>query len=199
MTELSRKLPQPEIDPAHLDTLHARLVTAAEADRLIDISYRIIESPVGDLLVAATEHGLLRVAYQCEDHERILQLLSDQVSPRVLEAPRRLDAVARQLDEYLSGARQAFEVPLDLRLAHGFRLSVLSQLQLIGYGLTQSYADIARAAGNPRAVRAVGTACARNPLPIVVPCHRVVRSDGSLGNYVGGPEVKHTLLALEAA
>ena len=121
------------------------------------------------------------------------------VSPRVLRAPGRLDAVARQLDEYFAGRRRTFDVPLDFRLARGFRRAVLAHLPEIGYGRTESYAQVAAAAGSPKAVRAVGTACAKNPLPVVVPCHRVVRSDGSYGGYAGGEEAKRTLLTIEAA
>jgi len=117
----------------------------------------------------------------------------------VLHAPARLAPAARQLEEYFSGHRTAFDLPLDLRLSGGFRRDVLTRLREVAYGTTASYASLAAAAGSPRAVRAVGTACATNPLPVVVPCHRVVRSDGALGGYVGGAEAKRTLLTLEAA
>src|SRR3954469_23237092 len=120
-------------------------------------------------------------------------------TPRGRPPRPRLSAAVRQLEEYFAGRRTAFELPLDLRLAAGFRRPVLTQLRQVGYGTTASYATVAAAAGSPRAVRAVGTACATNPLPVVVPCHRVVRSDGALGNYVGGVAAKRTLLALEAA
>jgi methylated-DNA-[protein]-cysteine S-methyltransferase len=117
----------------------------------------------------------------------------------VLHAPERLDTVAREFEEYFAGRRSLFDIPLDFQLSQGFRRTVLARLTGIGYGQTASYAAIAAAAGNPKAVRAVGSACATNPLPIVVPCHRVVRSDGSIGPYVGGTEAKHALLRLEAA
>jgi methylated-DNA-[protein]-cysteine S-methyltransferase len=129
----------------------------------------------------------------------VLAKLAGAVSPRILRAPARLDAVARQLSEYFDGGRRMFDVPLDFRLSNGFRRAVLAHLPAIGYGNTESYAQVAAAAGSPRAVRAVGTACATNPLPVVVPCHRVVRSDGSFGGYVGGEDAKRTLLTLEAA
>jgi methylated-DNA-[protein]-cysteine S-methyltransferase len=129
----------------------------------------------------------------------VLETLARAVSPRLLLAPGRLDGAAREIDEYFAKRRSAFDVPLDLRLAHGFRRTVLSHLPEIGYGKTASYAAVARASGNAKAVRAVGSACATNPLPVVVPCHRVVRSDGSIGEYVGGVEAKRALLALEAA
>jgi methylated-DNA-[protein]-cysteine S-methyltransferase len=177
--------------------LHDRLVADAERAGLLDVAYRTVDSPVGPLLLAATPAGLVRVAYGSPDEA--LTSLADKVSPRILHAPGRLDAVARQLDEYFARTRHTFDVPLDLRLASGFRRSVLDHLPDIGYGRTASYADVAAAAGSPRAVRAVGTACALNPVPVVLPCHRVVRSDGSMGRYAGGDDAKRTLLALEAA
>ncbi|MGW0890866.1 methylated-DNA--[protein]-cysteine S-methyltransferase [Saccharopolyspora sp. NPDC002578] len=181
-----------------LERLHGRLATAAEREGLLDVAYRTVDSPVGSLLLAATERGLVRVAFPGQDHEAVLAALADQVSPRVLAAPARLDAVSAQLDEYFAGRRHEFDVPLDLRLSTGFRRAVLDHLPRIAYGGTESYAQVAAAAGSPRAVRAVGTACATNPLPVVVPCHRVVRSDGSTGGYAGGPEAKRTLLTLES-
>lgn len=188
----------PEPTTAELSALHARLAEHAERDGLIDVAYRSLDTPVGSLLLAATEAGLVRVAYPSQGHDAVLSALAASISPRVLAAPRRLDAVARELDEYFAGNRRDFDVPLDLRLAAGFRRAVLEQLRVIGYGRTESYAAVAAAAGSPRAVRAVGSACATNPLPVVVPCHRVVRSDGKPGEYVAGAEVKRRLLALEA-
>ncbi len=179
--------------------LHARLVADAAEAGILDVAYRTIDSPVGSLLLAATEIGLVRVAYASEGHDGVLGQLADRVSPRVLRAPRRLDQVAREIEEYFAGRRNVFDLVLDYQLSHGFRRTVLRHLREIGYGATASYAAIAAAAGNPNAVRAVGTACAKNPLPVVVPCHRVVRSDGSLGQYVGGPEAKRALLTLESA
>jgi methylated-DNA-[protein]-cysteine S-methyltransferase len=141
----------------------------------------------------------VRVAYESQDHDAVLAALAARVSPRVLRAPARLDAVARQLDDYFAGRRPTFDLPLDLQLAHGFRREVLTHLRDIAYGSTASYGVVAAATGHPKAVRAVGTACAVNPLPIVIPCHRVVRSDGTIGAYVGGVAAKRTLLDLEAA
>jgi methylated-DNA-[protein]-cysteine S-methyltransferase len=189
----------PEIDEDASRRLHARLATAAQRDGLLDIAYRTLDTPVGTLLLAATEQGLVRVAYDREDHDAVLAKLAGAVSPRILRAPARLDAVARQLSEYFDGGRRLFDVPLDFRLSTGFRRAVLAHLPEIRYGNTESYAQVAAAAGSPRAVRAVGTACATNPLPVVVPCHRVVRSDGSFGGYVGGEDAKRTLLTMEAA
>lgn len=190
MTELFPLAPV----PAHL---HDRLAADAEREGILDVAYRTVDTPVGTLLLAATRAGLVRVAYGAPDEA--LAVLAEKVSPRVLRAPARLDPVVRQLDEYFAGTRRHFDVPLDLRLATGFRRAVLDRLPDIAYGRTASYAEIAAAAGSPRAVRAVGTACALNPVPVVVPCHRVVRSDGSMGRYAGGETVKRTLLELEAA
>jgi len=188
-----------DADDGALARLHQRLEHDADADGVLDVAYRTIDTPVGTLLLAATTVGLIRVAYDIEDHDAVLTRIAGAVSPRILRAPARLDSVARQIDEYFAKRRTAFEVPVDLRLAEGFRRSVIEHLRAIGYGHRESYAAVAAAIGNPRAVRAVGTACAHNPLPVVIPCHRVVRSDGSTGQYVGGPVAKSTLLDLEAA
>jgi methylated-DNA-[protein]-cysteine S-methyltransferase len=182
-----------------LAALRERLAADAQRSGLLDVAYRTVDSPVGELLLASTDRGLLRVAYAVEGHDSVLTMIADQVSPRILRAPARLDDAALQLDEYFAGRRQVFDLPLDMRLAHGFRRIVLDHLRDIAYGTTASYASVATASGHPKAVRAVGTACARNPLPVVVPCHRVVRSDGSVGGYAGGPEAKRALLRLEAA
>ena len=184
---------------AELAALHGRLADSAEAEGVLDVAYRTLDTPVGTLLLAATRSGLVRVAYGIEDHDQVLETLATRVSPRILKAPRRLDAAAREIDEYLTGQRRGFDLPLDYSLSAGFRRKVLAHLPGIGYGHTASYAAVAAAVGSPRAVRAVGTACATNPLPVVVPCHRVVRSDGHLGGYRGGPAAKRLLLELEAA
>jgi methylated-DNA-[protein]-cysteine S-methyltransferase len=186
-------------DPGDLPRLRARLAVAAQRDGILDVAYRTIDSPVGPLLLAATEAGLVRIAYAREDHDAVLQSLADRISPRVLNAPGRLDAAARELDEYFAGQRRGFDLPLDWQLSAGFRRAVLSHLGEIGYGQTASYAAVAALAGNPKAVRATATACATNPLPLVVPCHRVIYSDGRIGRYLGGPEAKRALLLLEAA
>jgi methylated-DNA-[protein]-cysteine S-methyltransferase len=179
--------------------LHDRLAAAAAGAGILDVAYRTLDTPVGALLLAATEQGLLRVDYPREDHNAVLAQLADRVSPRVLHAPARLDPAAQEIEEYFAGRRSRFDLPLDFRLSHGFRRTVLSHLAEIGYGRTASYAAVAAAAGNPKAVRAVGTACATNPLPVVLPCHRVVRSDGTVGQYVGGVDAKRLLLTLEGA
>jgi methylated-DNA-[protein]-cysteine S-methyltransferase len=194
-TELTEHFP---VEQEDLRRLHARLELAAHADDLLDVAYRTVDSAVGSLLLAATPQGLLRVAFANEGHDLVLQNLSERISPRVLQAPTRLDPVARQLDEYFTGRRHSFDVTLDWSLSHGFRRTVLGHLATdVSYGDTASYAALARLSGSPKAVRAVGTACATNPIPIVVPCHRVIRSDGTVGSYRGGPAAKRVLLDLE--
>lgn len=188
--------------PVHtdeLESLRSRLAERAGHDGLLDVAYRTIDTPLGTLLLAATDRGLVRVAYEREQFERVLDTIARRVSPRILRTPARLDEVARELDEYFTGHRRTFDLALDHSLSAGFRAEVHRNLPTIGYGHTASYGEVAALVGRPRAVRAVGTACATNPLPIVVPCHRVVRSDGSLGGYVGGVEAKTTLLTLEGA
>jgi methylated-DNA-[protein]-cysteine S-methyltransferase len=192
-----RELSDPS--PEALAALHRRLEDAAADADLLDVAYTTVDSPVGPLLLAATTRGLARVAFQIEDHDRVLETISARISPRILRAPKRLDEAMRELDEYFAGRRKAFDLPLDLGLSAGFRQLVQRQLTHIAYGHTQSYGQVAAAVGNPKAVRAVGTACATNPLPVVLPCHRVLRSDGSLGGYAGGPATKAVLLTLESA
>jgi len=194
--DLARAFPD---TPDQLAVLRERLAAAADRDGLLDVAYRTLDSPVGPLLLAATEQGLVRVAFAGEGHDAVLQALADKISPRVLHAPARLDAATRELAEYFAGQRRRFDLPLDWRLSAGFRRTVLSHLPEIGYGHTASYAAAAALAGRPKAIRAAATACATNPLPVVVPCHRVVLSDGRIGNYRGGPEAKRILLTLEEA
>jgi len=200
MIEFSGRLDKlTEVDDVTLARLDHRLEQRATEAGLLDVAFRTIDSPVGPLLLAATPLGLVRVAYQREGYDAVLQALARKISPRILAAPRRLDEAAGQFEEYFAGRRTTFDLALDLRLSAGFRRTVLGHLAAISYGHTESYAEVAAATGHPGAVRAVGSACATNPLPVVVPCHRVVRSDGSLGGYLGGLEVKRTLLELEAA
>jgi methylated-DNA-[protein]-cysteine S-methyltransferase len=197
MNQLADLFASPD-DTQILARLHKELEGAAEQDALLDVAYRTVDSPVGPLLLAATERGIVRVAYDVEDHDQVLDVLAHKLSPRVLRAPKRLDGAARELDEYFGGRRQSFGLPLDRSLSKGFRLLVQQHLPEIGYGQTLSYRQVAELVGNPKAVRAVATACATNPLPVLVPCHRVVRSDGTSGDYVGGAAAKTTLLTLEA-
>lgn len=188
-----------DTDDEALARLRAELARRAAARGVLDVAYRTLDTPLGALLLAATQDGLVRLAYSREGHEAVLAALAVDVSPRVLAAPRRLDSAARQLDEYFAGSRQRFELPVDLRLRSGFRRRVLEALRQLPFGKTVSYGVLAGEVGSPRASRAVGSACATNPVPIVVPCHRVVRGDGAIGGYVGGADAKATLLALEAA
>lgn len=197
--DLTEDLTRAFDSPGDLARLHARLAEEAWREGILDVSYRTVDSPVGPLLLAATEAGLVRIAYASEGHETVLRALADRISPRILNAPARLDGPARELGEYFDGRRRSFDVPLDWRLATGFRRAVLSRLSAIGYGRTASYAAVAGLAGNPKAIRAAATACATNPLPVVVPCHRVIYSDGRIGRYLGGAEAKRLLLDLEAA
>lgn len=179
--------------------LHQRLTGQAQAEGLLDVAYRTMDTPIGSLLLVTTTQGLVRIAFDGEGHDQVLEHLSDVISPRILRAPARLDDVVRELDEYFAGRRRVFDLVVDHRLTKGFRGEVLEHLRTIAYGGTQTYAQVASAAGRPKAVRAVGSACANNPIPVVVPCHRVVRSDGSLGGYRGGLPAKRELLALELA
>ncbi|GAB4076468.1 methylated-DNA--[protein]-cysteine S-methyltransferase [Nostocoides australiense] len=189
--------PASPIDVADLTALHARLIAGAKTEGLIDIAYRTVDSPVGPLLVAATSTGLVRVAFEIEDFDRVLAALAALVSPRILHTPHRLDIVARALDDYFAGRRTGFDLPLDHALSSGFRERVQRHLVQIPYGQTTTYGQLAADLGSPRAVRAVGTACSTNPLPIIQPCHRVLRGDGALGGYLGGVHVKRSLIALE--
>ncbi|WOQ16065.1 methylated-DNA--[protein]-cysteine S-methyltransferase [Raineyella sp. W15-4] len=187
----------PPVTGAELSALEAHLAREAAARGLLDVAYRTVDTPVGPLLLASTERGLVRVAFELEDFTSVLETLAARISPRILEAPRRLDPVAHELDEYFAGRRHVFDVAVDLALSSGFRQTVQRYLPHIRYGHTLSYRQVAEQVGNPNASRAVGSACATNPLPVVVPCHRVVRTDGQLGGYLGGVAVKATLLTLE--
>lgn len=164
----------------------------------LDVGYDVVDSPIGALLVAATDVGIVRIAFEREGHDTVLADLAEAIGPRIDHAPRRTAEAARQLAEYFAGTRRRFELPVDLRSVSGFRRTVLDRLGDIAYGTTASYTQTAAAAGNPGAVRAVGSACSHNPVPVVVPCHRVVRSDGTIGQYLGGTDAKVALLALEA-
>lgn len=181
-----------------MDRLNAELATRAGAEGVLDVAYADCDAPFGRLLVAATDRGLVRVAFASEGADDVLQELADRVSPRLLRAPARLDRVRRELDEYFAGGRREFELALDWSLSAGFLRRAREAALAIPYGQVRTYAQLAAAAGSPRAVRAAGNAMARNPLPIVVPCHRVLRTGGGLGGYGGGLPVKRLLLDLEA-
>ncbi len=197
MNSQTKKAAPTQEESAALDRLHEQLVAEAAKHELVDISYRIVDSPIGRLLLAGTEAGLVRVAFETEGHEHILEVLAEKISPRILKNPRNFDRAAYQLEQYFDGTLHDFDLPLDLQLSTAFRRQVQLELGNIGYGQTRSYSQVAEHIGKPKAVRAVGSACATNPLPIVLPCHRVLRSDGSLGGYLGGLDVKTTLLRLE--
>jgi methylated-DNA-[protein]-cysteine S-methyltransferase len=187
------------VNAGQLSWLHESLAASAARDNILDVAYRTMDTPVGSLLLAATPRGIVRVAFESEGFDEVLVSLAQRLSPRILAAPAQLDEAAQELDEYFAGHRKVFDLALDFSLAAGFRRQVLNHLQTIGYGRTESYADVATAAGSPKAMRAVGSACATNPLPVLVPCHRVLRSDGALGGYLGGLDAKRALLALEVA
>jgi len=214
MTELERALRR---GPAHAseigDSRGARTDSAADAalaaaqrltnrvaERgLADISYAPVDSPFGELLLAASEQGLLRLAFPEEDSDAVLERLAARVSPRIVEALAQLDPIRRELDEYFEGRRREFELPLDWTLVGPFGRRVLGATAQIPYGRVLTYTEIAAEAGSPRGSRAAGNALGANPIPIVVPCHRVLRGSGALGGYAGGLDRKQFLLELEEA
>ena len=177
--------------------LSALVARRAEADGLADIAYTTTDSPFGTLTLAATEEGLVTLGLPNLPTDEVLENLSAKVSPRILEAPGRLDEARRELDLYFEGRLKRFDIPLDWRLSSGFRQKVLRQIDRIPFGETRSYREVATGAGNERAVRAAGSACGSNPIAIIVPCHRVLRTGGGLGGYGGGLELKEELLRLE--
>ncbi len=185
-----------------VDDLRARgapeIAPAATAAGLVDVAYAVHDSPMGTLLLAATPRGLVRIAYlDSSEQERVLAELARRVSPRVLLAPRQLDEDRRQLEQYFTGTRQVFELPIDWRLCAGFGRRVLDATARIPFGALSTYKEVATEAGSPRGSRAAGNALGSNPLPIVVPCHRVVHTGGGLGGYTGGLERKRLLLGVE--
>jgi methylated-DNA-[protein]-cysteine S-methyltransferase len=184
---------------ADLEAAKRALVDRADGEGLVEVAYARMDSPFGELLLAATDKGIVRLGLPNYPGDDVLAELAAVVSPRVLEAPARLDPARRELDAYFEGRLDRFEVPVDWRLAHGFRGKVLHQIARIPYGKTLSYGEVAAKAGNPRAFRAAGTACGSNPVPLIVPCHRVVQASGEPGNYGGGPEMKRALLELEGS
>jgi len=177
----------------------SRLSTRIAAEGLADVSYAPVESPFGTLLAAATTRGLVRVAFPEEDVDVVLERLARQLSPRIIEAPGPLDPIKRELDEYFAGRRRAFELPLDWALIGVFARRVLRATSAIPYGSVHTYSEVAAEAGSPRGSRAAGNALGSNPIPIVIPCHRVLRTGGALGGYAGGLPRKRYLLELEGA
>jgi methylated-DNA-[protein]-cysteine S-methyltransferase len=176
-----------------------RLAERAAAEGLVDVAYALVDSPVGPLVAATTPRGLVEISYDADELDTVLDTLSRRLSPRVLEAPTRLDAVRRELEEYFEGKRTEFDLPLDWSLTKGFFQRVLRATARVPYGEVSTYRAMAAKAGNERAVRAAGNALGSNPIPIVVPCHRILRTGGGLGGYGGGVEVKEFLLKLEGA
>ena len=184
-------------EAADVDALVTSALRRADAEGLVDVAWAVEDTPIGPLTLAATPTGVVRIGFGHED--AVLDELATAVSPRVVHLPARLDDVRRQLDQYFAGKRRAFEVPIDRRLSHGYRRTVLEALTEVPYGETVSYKDLAERTGKPTASRAVGSAMATNPIPIVVPCHRVLRTGGALGGYGGGLDTKVWLLQLEGA
>jgi methylated-DNA-[protein]-cysteine S-methyltransferase len=189
---MTTKTKSPTLDK-NLKVLRER----AAAEGLLDVAYATADSPFGTLLLAKTPQGLVRLGLPNEDADEMLADLAGRISPRVLETPGALDRERRELEDYFAGRRHDFDLPIDWQLSHGFLLRARQGIAAIPYGETRTYTDLARGAGNERAVRAAGSACSRNPIPLVVPCHRVLRSDGSLGGYAGGLEMKEKLLEME--
>lgn len=187
--------------PAGLDVADAvrRATARAAAEGAADIAYAELDSPLGPLVAATTDAGLVRLAYAewFGGRDAVLEQLASRVSPRIVEARARFDVLDRELDEYFRGARRSFDVPVDLRLTSGFTTKILEAIRAIPFGRTSNYKGVAAAAGNERAVRAAGNACGANPVPIVIPCHRVLKTGGGLGGYTGGVEKKEVLLRLE--
>jgi methylated-DNA-[protein]-cysteine S-methyltransferase len=188
-----------------LDRAVEGLLARADRDGLIDVAYANVDSPFGNLLLARTARGVVKLALPSHrgstiSEDEVLEELAARISPRVLESPKQLDQERRELDAYFEGKRDQFDVRVDWSLtSEGFRSRALHAVARIPYGKTRTYGEIARAAGNERAFRAAGTACGHNPVPLFVPCHRVVQSGGGIGNYGGGPEMKQALLELEGA
>ncbi len=199
--DLERRLteavgPAPTLD---LDRLRTTLARRAADNGLLDVAYGTHDSPLGTLTVMVTPRGLVRLAYAHEAVDEQLAELAAAISPRIMSAPERTDEVRRQLDDYFAGTRYEFDVPIDWRLVHGFAGEVLRATARIPFGAVSTYRDVAAAAGSPRAYRAAGNALGSNPVPIVVPCHRVLHAGGGLGGYTGGLERKRYLLRLEGA
>jgi methylated-DNA-[protein]-cysteine S-methyltransferase len=199
MTDLEQRLhhaPPAELDPR---ALGAALAQRAGMAALLDVAYAELDSPIGELIVFVTPRGLLRVKYADEPIEGVLAEVAARVSPRILRAPSRTDAVRRELEGYFALRRRRFDLPIDWSLVRGFAGSVLRETARIPFGDVRSYGQVASQAGSPRAARAAGNALGSNPIPIVVPCHRVLHADGGLGGYSGGLDRKRYLLALEGS
>jgi methylated-DNA-[protein]-cysteine S-methyltransferase len=200
MTDLEQRLHNAPPD-AFFDRprLASELAQRAAAARLLDVAYAPIDSPLGQLTVFVTPRGLLRIAYDNETADAVMAEVAEQISPRILRTAKRTDEARRQLDGYFASNRRRFDLPIDWSLVHGFARGVLRATAQLPFGKTSTYGQLARAAGSPRAARAAGNALGSNPIPIVVPCHRVLHADGTLGGYSGGLDRKRILLALEGS
>ena len=199
MTDLEQRLAAlpdggPQLD---LDRLQAELARRAARAGILDVAYARADSPLGTLTVFVTRRGVVRVAYENEPDDLLFEELADGVSPRLLRDPGRTDAARREVEDYFEGRRRTFDLPIDWSLVHGFAVGVLQATARVPFGEVSSYGDVAAEAGSPRAARAAGNALASNPIPIVVPCHRILHADGGLGGYSGGLDRKRFLLRLE--
>ena len=199
MTDLEQQLRDAPVAELDRKALTAGLAQRAGRSGLLDVAYAELDSPIGELIVFVTPHGLLRVKYADEPIEGVLAEVAERVSPRILRAPSRTDPVRRELDGYFALRRQRFDLPIDWSLVRGFAGGVLRETARIPFGDVRSYGQVAAQAGSPRAARAAGNALGSNPIPIVVPCHRVLHADGKLGGYSGGLDRKRFLLALEGS
>jgi methylated-DNA-[protein]-cysteine S-methyltransferase len=200
MTELERRLAMPPTSaPFDVRTATIALAQRAAEAGLVDVAYGSLDSPLGKLIVAVTPRGVVRIAYESELEEGVLQELAEGVSPRVLRAPERTDAARRELEGYFAGTVRRFDLPIDWTLVHGFAAGVLKATARVPFGHVATYGEMAASAGSPRAARAAGNALHINPIPIVVPCHRIVPASGGIGGYGGGEDRKRFLLDLEGA
>lgn len=199
MTDLEQRLAGSHATTLDRDGLTATLARRASDAGLLDVAFGALDSPLGELTVFVTPRGVVRLAYPDEPIDALLDDMAARVSPRILRAPARTDAARRELEAYFAGQRHAFDVPVDWSLIHGFATDVLRATAQIPYGRTTTYGQVATSAGSPRAARAAGNALGSNPIPIVVPCHRVLHADGGLGGYSGGLDRKRFLLRLEGA
>jgi methylated-DNA-[protein]-cysteine S-methyltransferase len=197
MSDLERRLSAGTSPPFDAEQLMDGLGRRAAEAGVVDVAYGFMDSPVGELLVAVTDRGVVRVAFSSEVEDEVLAELAARVSPRVLRLPARTDEVRRELDDYFAGSRRQFDIPVDWSLVRGFAQGVLRATAAVPFGKTTTYSQVADAAGSPRAYRAAGNALGSNPIPIVVPCHRVLHSGGGLGGYAGGLDRKKKLLAIE--
>lgn len=199
MSDLERRLATDHPSALDLAAFRTALAARAEAAGEVDVAYGALDSPVGELTVFVTRRGVVRIAFADEERDAILEEMAARLSPRILPAAAATDTARRQLDEFLAGRRHEFDLPLDWSLVRGFAVGVLRATAAVPYGSTTTYREVAAAAGSPRAARAAGNALGSNPIPIVVPCHRVLHASGGLGGYAGGLDRKRVLLRLEGS